>query len=383
MSHIVDGVGQAGHWNSSEAVGENAIKGEMKGEQVRVILNPQSMIQEAAEEFTFFASEKAESKQHKKMQQAENGKKDSKALLDQLKNLISKIPDFKDTKQLEQIRTFLQTNPDLDAAQFLGLLEKRFGLKDPTHQFIALKYLEEAFEGQGDKTKLSFIKKALEALMNSKGMEVKSGLNISQIAAQYAASNPDLLRKLREFYRKRIRGEKSLAETYSDMLEEYGTKDFEKTSSFLMDALGADMSATTPSTNPSELKEIRDGLYQLEVFNTIHDNAEQLLETYEKRYQPEKGHTAEDLMKSILPLTKEKWLDIETVDQMKAHYGLPDIVQSEIYFMTGLINKIVKPMPEKIFPDLDSRNNFVDVLQESLDESVEKEEIEEESDGEL
>ncbi len=377
MSHIVDGAGAASHWNSSEAVGEHSIEGNLKGEQVRVLMNPQSMIQEAAEEFTFFAGEKAEAKKNKKSQLAENGRKDSKSTLDRLKNLIAKVPDFKDTKQLEQLRTFLQTNPGMDSNQFLDALAQKFNLKDPTHQFVALKYLQDAFASQGDKTRLKFIKQTLQNLMDKSGVDVKSGLNISQIAAQYAASNPDLLKRLREFYRKRVRGGDSFAATYADMLEEYGTQEFQKTSNFLMDALGADMSATNPSTSKGELKEIRDGLYQLEVFNTIHENADNLMENHEKRYATGKGFSADDLMKSLLPMTKEKWLDIQRVDRVKEKYSLPDVLQSEIYFMTGVLNQIVKKIPDKIFPDLEARNNFVEVLQESLDESIEKEEMDE------
>src|SRR5690554_8214749 len=74
---------------------------------------------------------------------------------------------------------------------------------------------------------------------------------------------------LQAAYSDLILGEVTLGDTLGRMLEQFGEEGFEKGLAGMLRALGDDLSAARPSTEPTRLQALVGDLYQLEVTQTL------------------------------------------------------------------------------------------------------------------
>jgi len=84
-------------------------------------------------------------------------------------------------------------------------------------------------------------------------------------------------------------------------------------------------------------------------------------------------YTAHDLMRELLEMTTQRWIDPERFIQITNKIG---VRQSEmrIYFLTQLREK-VRQIPLKLYPSPDIREKMLDALQQAMDTEISREEV--------
>lgn len=87
---------------------------------------------------------------------------------------------------------------------------------------------------------------------------------------------------------------------------------------------------------------------------------------------------AHQLMKQVLPLKNQRFIDGGQIRQIARKFNIHDIEQ-EIYFLRET-QTIIRKLPLKIFKEDDDRIRLVTAFQEALDEAVDAEEEEYELD---
>ena len=83
-------------------------------------------------------------------------------------------------------------------------------------------------------------------------------------------------------------------------------------------------------------------------------------------------YSAHDLMRELLEMTTQRWIDPERFQRMADKLQLLDI-ETRIYFITQLRER-VRLIPLKLFPHPEIREKMLDALQTAMDSEITKEE---------
>ncbi len=95
-----------------------------------------------------------------------------------------------------------------------------------------------------------------------------------------------------------------------------------------------------------------------------------------KEYTAEAQKSAHRLMKEIIPLKDQRFVDGSKILTIVDRFGIQDL-EAKIYFLREL-HSIVRKLPLKIFSDDQSRFRLLAALQDALDTAIDEEEEEEE-----
>ena len=88
---------------------------------------------------------------------------------------------------------------------------------------------------------------------------------------------------------------------------------------------------------------------------------------------PEASYTAHDLMRELLEMTTQRWVDPDRFIQITNKIGIKNS-EMRIYFLTQLREK-VRQIPLKLYPVPDVREKILDALQQAMDTEISKEEV--------
>lgn len=354
------------------ATAAEAARGAYRGEAVVLDEDPLSMIEDAAEELTFGASEKVESKELAE-RKVEGGSRilDRVDAAERVQEYLAKLPDMGRQEKLQEFVNQLRQHGANTPRQVLD--EVRQFYSDVSHQYAALAYADEELEREGGPEELrAAVRGAMDESMREHGPEIRAGLNISSVAAEFSGRELGEIQQLRDFYRQTVLGHDGLRETFGSILKEYGAGGAPNAISFLLKAVGEDFSSKGPSIEPSELKLILDDMYKLEVLSTVHDRAAALLDRMGRRFDSVRGGNPEELMGSVLTLADSSWVQPDQVAQIGKGLGIRE-PEPEIYFLREM-KEMVRLIPPKIFPDADRRDRLLDAVQDALDAAIEREE---------
>jgi type III secretion system TyeA family effector delivery regulator len=83
-------------------------------------------------------------------------------------------------------------------------------------------------------------------------------------------------------------------------------------------------------------------------------------------------YTAHDLMKELLDMTTQRWIDPDRFIQILAKVGLRKS-EMRIYFLTQLRER-VRLIPLKVYPVPETREKMLDALQQAMDIEIAREE---------
>lgn len=83
-------------------------------------------------------------------------------------------------------------------------------------------------------------------------------------------------------------------------------------------------------------------------------------------------YTAHDLMRDLLEMTTQRWIDPERFIQITNKIGVRNS-EMRIYFLTQLREK-VRQIPLKLYPVPDIRDKMLDALQQAMDIEISREE---------
>lgn len=251
------------------------------GEKVslREIKSPLLAAQEALEEVSAEVGEKMA--RFRLLNNAKTGRQDRYNKFEKIKKMLQMVPDLSPQDQLldlpDQIREYLQENPEANAQDLISFLKNTLKMEDPTHLYVTLKYIEDVYKDRAeDAPLLRLATSAVASLVETYGPDIKAGINVT-IEAVSAAESGKIgdTQSLRDDYRELIQF-KEFASTLTFMLDKY-EDNFELGHEYLSRAVSADMMSTQSSTSPVKLELIRDGLHQMASVNTILKTAEGLM----------------------------------------------------------------------------------------------------------
>ena len=342
-------------------------KGELGGQKVTV-KDVASVLADAAEELSLDKGEKAEDKQFGDLK----WKPEASGIL---------------VHQIADITAYLDAAAELDSAEELVALAKRMQSgqgnprelarqqsRDPTTQYMLLEYALRDGEASGTPGDvLEDLRDAMAELEVASGAQIRAGLNTVGVAAAQGGTAQDIA-AFQGTYRDVALGDHSLSQTMSIVLERLGGPQGEEVTrglQGLIRALGADLSATRPSTDPARLQVLVADLYQLEVVSTVLDGCRELAAALDSRHGSS-GLRPVDLMKELVSVTGEKWVSAQRFNSLAEKFGAT-AVPAQIAFQRG-VKGMLSELPVQVFSDTDARAAVLNAAQAALDEAVDKEE---------
>ncbi|MBC05426.1 type III secretion system gatekeeper subunit SctW [Thalassospira sp.] len=339
--------------------------GSWQGQNVSVRQNPTSMIADAAEEMTFAASEKEEAKgiQERTVKQAASRQIPT---VEKINEYIQTANEAFDQGKLEQLIAKLRsgTNP-FEAASAFG---------DITDQYAALSsaYHELEAEGGFDDI-LEQLQDAIEELDDDFGPDIRAGFNIASTASLFGAGNSERTQSFRDCYRGLIEEGQTLAQSFSGICERFGRDELPNAVEKLLRAVGDDLSAQGPSSEPVLLKSLIDELYAVEVIGTGLEQCDMLSENMERRFGCDSVEPVA-VMQGLLDIAAAGWTTKDSFNRLLNDSGVAE-TEAQIGFLQE-IKTVVREMPLRAFADQEAKDKVMMALQESLDDVIEREEDE-------
>lgn len=252
-------------------------EGSYRGERVK-LKDTSSLIQDALEELGASQSEG----QEKELAQRdiEEGTKsdqlDRIAKIQKLEELSAQLKDL-NQDELKRVSRHMMRMKNATPHQFREQARENF--KEPAHQFAALTVLVEGLRERGaSKAQLEAATSALQQLLDEEGPAIRAGINISETAAEYFDTKLADIQTLRDTYRDAVLDYKNLADAFASLTDQYDAKELPQAIKFLLDALGADLSAGGSSIEKSKLNAIRDDMYRLQVLAGLVEECDSLME---------------------------------------------------------------------------------------------------------
>lgn len=341
--------------------------GSFRGEQVQV-KDELSVLTDAAEEISLHHSEKAESKRHSERKIEAEGQV-MVMQIEEINAYLEACQGFQDPAKLAHLsKRMLQAGGESPREV------ARQQTRDPAQQFALLQYaLHQGTREGASQEVLERLQDALADLEADHGPQIRAGLNTIGAAAEWGDNEADIA-SFQAAYRDVVLGDNNLAATLKLVLERLSGpdgEDFGRGLQGLIKALGADLSAARPSTEPSRLQALVQDLYQLEVVATALDGARELSAQVTARHGTG-GFKPFELMKELVAVTGEKWVGASRFTGLADRLGVFD-VGARITMLTG-VKALLRELPPKVFADADVRQSILNAAQEALDEAIDREE---------
>ena len=367
----IDGTaGSAGYDATHAASGRAPARGQFQGEQVTV-RNELSSLSDAAEELTFHFA----------------GKRDRKASGERA---VEAEPALQ-LLRTEEIAAYLRAAHAFQKPGDMVALVKRFmdagqsprqvarqASDDPTQQFLLLQLaLHEAERGGASAERREALREALAELELASGPAIRAGLNSIDAASGFGHDAASVS-GFQNTYRDVVLGAATLADTLRLALARFAEQDFERGLAGLLKALGADLAAARPSTEPARLQALVQDVYQLEVFNTLLHEARQLAGRLADAHGVAR-FAALPLLQDLVGFTAERWIGADRFLDLPARLRIA-ILAARIGLLTQAL-RMLREMPGKVYPDPDTRQAVLQAGQEALDQLIEEEENEAEDGG--
>lgn len=326
-----------------------------------------SALADAAEELCLYAGEKVE---HKTLDERELATEPSLALM-----------------SVEEIMAYLQTAKALDdPKQFADLIRRmqsgkenpqqlaRRESRDPTRQYMLMQYaLQDGMKNGAGEAALERLRDALVDLEIESGPQIRAGLNTIGAAADFSPRADDIA-TFQNTYRDAVLGEATLAQTLSLVIERLGgadAADFPRGLQSLIKAVGQDLAAARPSTEPTRLQSLVQDLYHLEVTATVVDNCRTLVSSLAAKHQCA-GVGLVPLLKEVIGVTNEKWVGANRFGALADKFGVRAI-PAQIAFLAG-VRSMLRELPVKVYPGDDVRQSILNAAQEAQDRAIDLEE---------
>jgi type III secretion protein W len=365
MNRIDAGPSIASYAQTSMQTGAGQTMGQQKGMalgETVVQVQGEFSLADSAEELSLHMSEKTESKTH-----AERTVKADRPT--QVMNM-------------EQIEELLDETHDADAQAKLGELTKHLlegkgnpreqagqAFEDISQQYLALQYALKKGEQEGASVEvLEGLRDAIADMEMESGPEIRAGINTLRTAGAFSADATGVA-DFQRTYRDVVLGENSLSKTLNLAIERFGEKDVARGVKQLIQALGADLAATKPSTDSNRLQSLIQDLYQLEVAVTVLDGCAELSEAHVARGGAPIDGTK--LMRDLVSVTGERWVSASRFTGIADTHNVRE-PEARIPFLTS-VKHMLRDLPVQIYPDTDTRQSILGASQEALDIAIDEE----------
>lgn len=355
--------------------------GQLQGQPVQQI-NIQSVLSNAADELSQQFSTKAEErnlndrKLSKANAQVNASRAQIAAMMASMGGQTEGQEQSTQSVQLTELAKRVLKQPHL-ARQFA----KEMG-GDATSQYLSLLEVAELIrEGVVGVDSEDFAAQAAQEaaaeLLAEHGDRIWADINTFEAAQKLAehTGQPETAQAFRSAYRDAVLGTESLSDTVRQLLKvnEGGSGgDFARVLQSMITALGADVAASRPSTDPVRLRALLTDLYHLEVISTVIDRCEELSSTLVSRHQVP-AFKATGLASDLVGLTGERWVDAARLTNLADKYGALQPAECMVHFMTGARNAL-RELPVQVFMSTEARQSLLDAAQTALDRAIDREE---------
>lgn len=252
---------------------------------------------------------------------------------------------------------------------------------DATHQFAMLDLLEQMLgESEGDLAQL--VKDARAQLMAEKGPDVKAGLNLAQ-EVNARAGTPEEMQGLRDLYRSEVLGFTKPQDCFRSLLAARGPEGLKGAISFLLAGCGADLSASNPSMDPVQLRQILLDLQCVDVLQTVLGDLDKLGARMQQQFGEACRLTGEQMTGRVLDFTEQAFVTAPGIGAFVGEAGLQALL-AQMDFTRELVG-LFRRLSPRLFGKETDRQKLVDAAQEhldglvSLEEEAEQEKQEEQS----
>ena len=362
--------GQNGQFGLGSGAASNtpmqAQTGTYRGEQIKV-KDAISALADAAEEISMHNSDNVEKKTFDERECKAESPIDIQKIED-ISAYLEAAKSFDDPKKLADLAKRMQSGQEHP-----GELARQ-QTSDPAQQFMLLQYaLVDGERGGAPVAALNDIRDALADLEMNSGPQIRAGLNTIGVAA----GQSDTAQGIATFqgtYRDVVLGDNSLSQTLKLVLDRLGGPQGEELAKGLhgmITALGADLSASRPSTDGNRLHALVQDLYQLEVTVTVMDNCRDLAARLANDHATP-GVQPMAVMHEMIAVTGEKWVSAPRFTAMADKQGVRSVGAQIAFQMAAKV--MLRELPPKVFPDPDSRQSILSAVQDALDAAIEKEE---------
>jgi type III secretion protein W len=355
--------------------------GLLQGQPVQQ-LNIQSVLANAADELSQQFSSKAEERNlnDRKLSSANSDAKMSRAKMAEMLGSMGDNAEGQDkattSVSLTELAKRILKQPG-QARQFV----KELG-GDATSQYLSLLEVAELiregaagvdFDGDG----ANAADEAAAELLAEQGDHIWADINTFDSAQKLAqqTGKAESANTFRAAYRDSVLGSENLSETLRHLLKaNEGGKgsDFDRVLKSMLTALGADVAATRPSTDPVRLKSLLTDLYHLEVISTVIDRCDELSSTLASRHGVA-PFQATGMASDLVSLTGERWVDAARLGNLSDKYGALNPPPCNVHFISGARNAL-RELPVQIFQSAEARQTLLDAAQTALDRAIDREE---------
>ncbi|WP_295405686.1 type III secretion system gatekeeper subunit SctW [uncultured Thiocystis sp.] len=351
--------------NRSGVLGQT--EGQYRGERVVSMPDPQSLLQDAAEEMTFQHGEKAE-KSLARRHVRDGDQRGQKTGLNPVQQVLGKLGDLK-KNVLEHTLQILQRMRHAESFELRQQVREH--LPEPAHQYAALLALAARLREEGGvpADQVARAEQALRELEELHGPEIRATLNIAEIADEFSQTQLGDLRTLRATYRDAVLDASDLAATFKTLKDRYGDSELLQAIKYLLKALAADLGADGPSIDRAKLNTLLNDLYRLELLTGLLEDCATLVDRYRApglEFQPT------DLLGELLAFQVQTWLRPESITPLPGKLGVREL-STEINFLREF-KELSRLIPLKAYADSEQRPRLLDAIQQAMDSAIEREE---------
>ena len=340
MSQAIDRVGLSPQYQPQRADGPHAeAVGVRQGEKVVLKQeSAQSLVEKSLEELPSHLSEKTS----RKLAERTAKSKSSSRILEIANKYVTGKDKPEQAEKFQQTAAALKKIGKPTPEQLKQLLKDNFG----DEQTSALLFLEEAF--------------------GSDAADADVLATVRQVKAEVGA-------ELQSFVRDQLPAFEGLGEVYSSLVGQHSPQEFMAAADLMIKKLGVDVHAQGSSAELVQLKSTLDTLYHLELarntFSMFNDLTTRMSTSF-----GEKWHDgAHRLMRDVLPLKDQRWLDGTKVRTTVDKLGI-STAEAKIYLLRELY-VVFSKLPDKAYPDHETRLRMTGAVQEALDVAIDEEEV--------
>lgn len=216
-------------------------------------------------------------------------------------------------------------------------------------------------------------REAAAELYAEHGKAIHADLNTFSAASKLGAADAA---RFRTEYREVVLGEATVADTLRRLLEMVpdGEPDrFDTVLDTMREALGLDLAAARPSSDPVRLQALVTDLAHLKVIRTVIDQCVELSQTLSRRHAIEPPVSATRMTRELVALTADRWVDAGRVTRIAEDLGLQEPPEAAVHFLTGA-RSALRELPVQVYSSADARQTLLDAAQGALDHAIDREE---------
>ncbi|MCD8351844.1 MAG: type III secretion system gatekeeper subunit SctW [Planctomycetaceae bacterium] len=344
-------------------VGPVVTRGRYQGMEVEVIADPHSSILDSAEELTFSLADTVERKIFDRKVSKREAAVVSPAEVEKAELTAKKLRGIRPEDLKRMLKSIRENRPG-DASELARMARHAF--PDPTERHRALEYVRDAVaEAGGDAEMVALIDTAIIALEAEDGAAIRAGYNINDVPLTDLADAAGH----REAYRDNVLSFRNAADSFSQMLREYGDDGVGTMLGYISQSLAADMESLTPSTEAERLAAVNDGIATARSLAVVHDDMAALA----KSTGVATGVGVVGKASNALFATMSG--EVKSSYDLKARLPLTGRANPtrDVEFLSGFM-QIARNLPDRLFANGAARQGMIDLIQGALDESIALEE---------